>query len=156
MMINSCRCVIDVMLLDCVCCTRLIKTRITVCSVRFLLHLPEFDIPLRWRQLNHYSLKYQDEERSNLQDDSCQHRLEYGMTFPTLCLTPERWMGLRVESTLGWPWVLFSSVLRLAGACGVATVYFIYGISAPHMWYICTSYAVYLHLVNEISVPRPW
>ena len=41
----SCRCVIDVMLLHCVCCTRLIRTLIIVCSVSFHLLLPEFDIP---------------------------------------------------------------------------------------------------------------
>ena len=40
----SCRCVIDIMLLHCVCCTRLIRTRIIVCSVNFHLFLPEFDI----------------------------------------------------------------------------------------------------------------
>ena len=34
----SCRCVIDVMLLHCVCCTRLIRTRIIVCSMSFHLH----------------------------------------------------------------------------------------------------------------------
>ena len=41
----SCRCVIDVVLLHCVCCTRLIQTRIIVCSVSFHLLLSEFDIP---------------------------------------------------------------------------------------------------------------
>ena len=40
----SCRCVIDVMLLKCVCCTRLLRTRITVYSVSFHLLLTEFDI----------------------------------------------------------------------------------------------------------------
>ena len=40
----SCHCVIDVMLLHCVCCTRLIRTRIIVCPVSFLLLLSEFDI----------------------------------------------------------------------------------------------------------------
>ena len=37
----SCYRVIDVMLLGYVCCTKLIQTRITVCSVSFLLLLPE-------------------------------------------------------------------------------------------------------------------
>ena len=41
----SCRCVIDVMLLHCVYCTRLIWTRIIVCSMSFHLFLSEFDIP---------------------------------------------------------------------------------------------------------------
>ena len=50
-----CRCVIDAMLyfvastyvsvIDCVCCIRLIRTRIIVCSVSFNLLLSEFDIP---------------------------------------------------------------------------------------------------------------
>ena len=44
----SCRCVNDVMLLHCVCCTRLIQTRISVCSVSFHLLLSEFDIPELW------------------------------------------------------------------------------------------------------------
>ena len=39
----SCRCVIDVMFLDCVCCARFIGTRITVCSVSFHLLLQKFD-----------------------------------------------------------------------------------------------------------------
>ena len=41
----SCRCVIDFMLLYCVCCIRIILTRITVCSLCYNLLLPEFDIP---------------------------------------------------------------------------------------------------------------
>ena len=40
-----CPCVIDVMLLECVRSTRLIRTEIIVCSVNFHLLLPEFDIP---------------------------------------------------------------------------------------------------------------
>ena len=40
----SCRCVIDSMLLHCVCCTRFIRPWIIVCSVIFHLFLPEFDI----------------------------------------------------------------------------------------------------------------
>ena len=39
----SCRCVIDVMLLHCVCCIRLIRSRITVCSVNFHLLLSKFE-----------------------------------------------------------------------------------------------------------------
>ena len=39
------RCVIDVMLRQSVCCTKLILTRIIVCSVSFYLLLSEFDIP---------------------------------------------------------------------------------------------------------------
>ena len=40
----SCRFVIIVMLLYCVCCTRLIRTRIIDCSVSFHVLLSEFDI----------------------------------------------------------------------------------------------------------------
>ena len=40
----SCRCVIDVIFLHCVCCTRLIRTRIIDCSVSFHLLMSEFDI----------------------------------------------------------------------------------------------------------------
>ena len=40
----SCRCVIDVVLLGFICCSRLIRTLITVCSASFHLLLPEFDI----------------------------------------------------------------------------------------------------------------
>ena len=40
---SSCRCVIDVMSLDCVCCTRLIWTRIADCSANYHLLLPQFD-----------------------------------------------------------------------------------------------------------------
>ena len=47
------------------------------------------------------SLKYQGEERPNLLGLSYRRRFNCGMTFPTLCLTPERWMGSRVQSTVG-------------------------------------------------------
>ena len=36
------------------------------------------------------------------------------MTFPSLCLTPEHWMGSRVQTK-----DLFSLVVGGAGACGV-------------------------------------
>ena len=49
----SCRCVINIMLLHCVCCTRLILTRIIVYSVRYYLPLSEFDIPELRLQLIH-------------------------------------------------------------------------------------------------------
>ena len=71
----SCHCVIDVMLLHCVCCTRFIRTRIIVCSVSFHLLLSEFDTPELWLQLIHPSLKYQGVGRSNLQGVFCQPRL---------------------------------------------------------------------------------
>ena len=86
----SCRCVIDVMLLHCVCCTRLIRIRIIVCSVIFHLLLSKFDIPVLRLQLIHQSLKYEGVERTNLQGVSCRPRRVCVMTFITLCLTPER------------------------------------------------------------------
>ena len=42
----SCRCVIDVVWLGFLCCTRLIRTLISFCSVSFHLLLPELDKPL--------------------------------------------------------------------------------------------------------------
>ena len=86
-----------------VCCTRFIRTLITVCSRSFHLLLLEFDIPELRPQLIHWSLKYQGVARPNLKGISCRLRFECGMTFPTLCLTQERWMGSRVP-----PSVLFS------------------------------------------------
>ena len=44
-------------------------------------------------QLIHWSTMYRRVERPNLIGVSCRHRFECGMTFPTLCLTSERWMG---------------------------------------------------------------
>ena len=89
------RCVIDVMLLHCVCCTRLIRTRIIVCSMRFHLLLSEFDILELRLLLISYSMKYQGVERPDLQGVSCRPRLVCRMTFHTLCLIPERQMGLK-------------------------------------------------------------
>ena len=92
-------CVIDVVWLSFVCCKKLIRTLITVCSASFHLLLLEFDI----RELIHWSLMYQGVGRPNLQGLSCRIRFECGMTFHTLCLTPERWMGSRVLSTGCFP-----------------------------------------------------
>ena len=86
----SCRCVIDVILLCCVYCTRLIQIRIIVCLVSFYLLLSEFDIYELRLHLIHQSLKHQGVERANLQGVSCLPRLVCGMTFVTLCLTLER------------------------------------------------------------------
>ena len=94
----SSRCIIDVMQLHSVCCSRLIRTLIIVCSVSFHLLMSEFDILELRLQLIHQSLKYQGVERPNLQGVSCQPRLVCEMTFPTLCLTPECQMGLREQS----------------------------------------------------------
>ena len=50
----------------------------------------------------HWGLKYQGVERPNLLGLSCRLRFDCGMTFNKLCLTPERWMGSRVQSTVGY------------------------------------------------------
>ena len=84
---------IVVILLDCVCCARLIRTRITVYPVSFHLLLPEFDTPEP--RLINWCLKYQGVKRPNSQGVSCLPRFVCEMAFLTLCLTPERWMGLR-------------------------------------------------------------
>ena len=85
----------------CILYTRLIRTRITVFSASFFLLISESDITELRQQLNHWSLKYHGVERPNCQGVSCRRILECGMTFPALCLTPERWMHLRVQSTVG-------------------------------------------------------
>ena len=84
-----------------VCCTRLIRTQITVCSASFHLFLPEFDTLELRPQLIHWSLKYQGVERPDLLGLSCRLRFDCGMTFPSLCLTLEHWMGSRVQSIVG-------------------------------------------------------
>ena len=45
-------------------------------------------------------LKYQG-VGANLLGLSCRLRFDCRMTFPILCLIPERWMGSRVQSTVG-------------------------------------------------------
>ena len=61
----------------------------------------EFDILEQRPQLIHWTSKYQGVESPNLQGVSCQPRFECGLTFPTLCLIPEPWMGSWVQSTTG-------------------------------------------------------
>ena len=97
----SFRCVIVLMLLGLVCCTRLMRTLITVCSASFHLLLLEFDISELRSQLIHWSLKYHGVEPSNLQGDSCRPRFECGMSLPSRCFTSERWVGSRMQSTVG-------------------------------------------------------
>ena len=90
------------MWLGLVCCSSLIRTLITVCSASFHLLLLEFDmLELRPQPINNKSLKYQGLERPNLLVLFYQLRFGCRMTFPTLCLTQERWMGSRVQSTVG-------------------------------------------------------
>ena len=111
----------DVMLLDSVCCTRLIRTRIIVCSAS---ELPSASARVRHtelrQQLVHWSLKYRAIEHNNLQGASCRPRFVCGMTFLSLCLTPERWMGLMVQSTVICSVSCIFSDFRGAGACGIA------------------------------------
>ena len=97
----SSRYVIVVVWLGLVCCTILIRTLITVRSASFHVLLLEFDMSELRQQLIRWSLKYQGVERPNFLCLSCGLRFECGMTFPTLCLTPERWMGSRVQPTVG-------------------------------------------------------
>ena len=62
----------------------------------------EFNIPeLRQQLIQSCSLKFQGIERPNLLGLSCRPRFEYGMIFPTLCLTQYRWICLMVQSTVG-------------------------------------------------------
>ena len=64
-------------------------------------------------------LKYQGVERLNLLGLSCLLRFECRRILPTLCLTPERWMGSRAQSTVGsFPELCF--LFRGTGASGVA------------------------------------
>ena len=93
----SCRCDIDVLWLGLVCYTRLIRTLITVCSASFNPLTQVFDIPELRPQLIHWSFKNQGVERINLLPFTCRLWFEYGLTFPTLCLTPKRWIGSRVQ-----------------------------------------------------------
>ena len=81
-------------------CRCVIRTLITVCSASFHLLLREFDIPEMLPQLIDFSLKYQGIERPNLIGLSCRLMFDCGRTFPTLCLTPERWKGSRLQSTV--------------------------------------------------------
>ena len=80
---------------------KVIETLITVCSASFDLLLLEFDKHELRPQLIHWSLKYQGVVHHNLQGLSYWLRLECEMTFPTLCLILERWIGSRVQSTVG-------------------------------------------------------
>ena len=60
-----------------------------------------FDIPELRLQLIHFSLRYRAVEHPKLRSAACRPRFKCGLTFPTVCLTPERWMGLRDQSTVG-------------------------------------------------------
>ena len=79
---------------------RLIRT-LSLCSASFHLLLQEFDISELRPQLIHWSLKYQGVKHPNSLGLFCRLRFDWGMTFPTLCLILERWMGSRVQLTVG-------------------------------------------------------
>ena len=114
----SCHCVIDVVLLDCVFCTRLIRTRIIVCSVSCHQLLLEFDIPEMLLQLIHRSMKCQCVERPNLQGVSCRPS-----SYMELASLPCVWY-LNVGRILGGSFGCFSELRFLnfsgAGACEMA------------------------------------
>ena len=74
---------------------------INVCSASFHRLLLELNIPKLWPLDIHWSLKNQEVERPNLLGLSSRLRFDCGMTFPTLHLIRERWMGSRVQSTVG-------------------------------------------------------
>ena len=80
---------------------KLIPTLITVCSASFHLLLLKFNILTLRSQLIHWNLKYQGVERPNLAGLCFRLRFDCGMSFPTMCLIQERWMGSRVQSTIG-------------------------------------------------------
>ena len=64
-------------------------------------------------------MKYEGVERPNLPGLSCRLRFDCGIAFPTLCLTPERWIGTRVQSTVGcfseWCFLQFPVAQVLVG-----------------------------------------
>ena len=88
----SCRCVIDVMLLSWISCTRSIQTLITVFFASLHLLPLKIDILELRPQRNHCSLKYQGAERPNLQCVSCRPRFVCRMTSPKLSFIPEIWL----------------------------------------------------------------
>ena len=93
-----------IMLLDCVCCTRLICTVINVCSVSFHLAASTRVRHTRAAASDHISIVVWDIKVLNVQIwkvFKCRPMFVCGMTFRTLCLTSERWMGLWTQSTGG-------------------------------------------------------
>ena len=117
----SCRCVIDVVWLGFVCCTRLILTLITVCSASFHLNLSEFDILELRLQLIHWILKYQGVECPNLLGLFRRLMFGCGMTIPTYTVVDTGTLDGFKGAVNRWllPWVVFWSVFRGTGACGV-------------------------------------
>ena len=90
--------VIVFMSLGCPCFTWLFQTRVIVGSVSCPLLLSEIYI------LEHLSLLIPLNIRCRTAEifrSFCRPKFGCGMTFPTLCLTLERWTGLRQQSTVG-------------------------------------------------------
>ena len=86
-----CHCVIDVMLLGWVCCTRLIRTQslsVQQASICFCLSAT-YSTCSRSSSIGVY--KVSRCRIPNLQCVSCRPRYECRMIFPTLCLIQERW-----------------------------------------------------------------
>ena len=73
----SCCCVIDEMSLGYVCCARLIRSLIIVCSASIHLLLLEFDISELRPPVIHWSLEYQGVELHNLHGLSCRSNAEW-------------------------------------------------------------------------------
>ena len=102
-LIGVCRCVIGVMLMGYECCAKFIRTQVTVCLTNFRLLVPEFNISELRLQLIHWSLRCQGVVCPNLRGVSCRSRFECMMDdFPTLCLTPERFMSLPEHGVNRW------------------------------------------------------
>ena len=120
----ACLFVIDVMLLRYVCCIYKVKSN---SNHRLCTELPSSSTRVRYSRvaakLIQWSLRYQGVKRPNLQGyppglGSMWNDLPY-----TLCLPPESWTGLRVQSAVGCFYELkfFQfSVFRDADDCGVA------------------------------------
>ena len=112
--IVSCRCVIDVLLLGWECCTRWIRTLLTVCSASFHLLLIEFDI---------LGLEFEVSRCRTSKFARCFLPAQVRMhnDFPYTMFDTRTLDGFK-GAVNHWllPWVMFSSVFRGAGACGVA------------------------------------
>ena len=75
------------------------------------------DMPKLRPKLIHWSLKYQGVERPNFLGLSSRLRFECGITISTLCLTPKRWMGSRVQSAIGYFPEYFFPLRRCLWGC---------------------------------------
>ena len=115
----SCHFVNDVKLLGWVCCKRLIRTLITVCSASFHLLLLEFDIPELQPQ---HPLEFEVSPHSNhfaLYFLPAQVRMWKDIPYTVFDSgTLDGVMGAVNRWLLNW--VVFSSVYRGAGACEVS------------------------------------